>query len=75
MAIHKDRLNCVMLGVGAAFDFHAGKIKQAPVWMQAKGLEWLFRLFMEPTRLWKRYLKHNPRFAVLAIRELIQKKQ
>ena len=75
MAIHKDRVNSVMLGVGAAFDFHAGKIKQAPVWMQAKGLEWLFRLFMEPTRLWKRYLKHNPRFAVLAIRELIQKKQ
>ena len=51
--------------VGAAFDFHADKVRQAPNWLQNKGLEWLFRLFTEPGRLWKRYLKHNPRFAVL----------
>jgi N-acetylglucosaminyldiphosphoundecaprenol N-acetyl-beta-D-mannosaminyltransferase len=52
----------VMLGVGAAFDFHSGRIRQAPGWMQRVGMEWLFRLCVEPRRLWKRYLKHNPRF-------------
>ena len=63
-------VQAVMLGVGAAFDFHAGMLRQAPGWMQARGLEWLFRLAVEPRRLCKRYLKHNPRFAVLAMREL-----
>lgn len=52
----------LMIGVGAAFDFHAGKIKQAPRWMQRSGLEWFFRLCSEPRRLGKRYLKNNPRF-------------
>ena len=64
-------VRAVMLGVGAAFDFHAGMLRQAPEWMQQRGLEWLFRLAVEPRRLWKRYLKHNPRFAVLAMRELL----
>ena len=63
-------VRAVMLGVGAAFDFHAGMLRQAPAWMQKCGLEWLFRLAVEPRRLWKRYLKHNPRFAVLAVKEL-----
>ncbi|WP_175483611.1 WecB/TagA/CpsF family glycosyltransferase [Amphritea atlantica] len=62
MAEHKDRLRCVMLGVGAAYDFIAGSKKHAPRWMQKFGLEWLFRLVSEPKRLWKRYLKQNPRF-------------
>lgn len=62
MAGHKDKLNCVMLGVGAAFDFIAGNKKHAPRWVQNMGLEWLFRLCSEPRRLWKRYLKQNPRF-------------
>jgi N-acetylglucosaminyldiphosphoundecaprenol N-acetyl-beta-D-mannosaminyltransferase len=62
IASHKNRLPLVMLAVGAAFDFHAGKIKQAPRWMMRMGLEWLFRFAVEPGRLWKRYLKHNPRF-------------
>lgn len=62
MAEHKADLNCVMLGVGAAFDFIAGSKNHAPRWMQKFGLEWLFRLFSEPKRLWKRYLKQNPRF-------------
>lgn len=62
MAAHKDRLPLVTLGVGAAFDFHSGRVKQAPRWLQLLGLEWLFRLAMEPRRLWRRYLKHNPRF-------------
>jgi N-acetylglucosaminyldiphosphoundecaprenol N-acetyl-beta-D-mannosaminyltransferase len=54
-----------MIGVGAAFDFHAGRTKQAPGWMQRRGLEWLFRLLMEPARLWKRYLLITPRFLPL----------
>lgn len=62
MARHKDKLPCVMIGVGAAFDFFSGRQKHAPRWMQMAGLEWLFRLASDPKRLWKRYLKHNPRF-------------
>jgi N-acetylglucosaminyldiphosphoundecaprenol N-acetyl-beta-D-mannosaminyltransferase len=52
----------LMVGVGAAFDFHAGRVRQAPRWMQRSGLEWLFRLLCEPRRLAKRYLKNNPLF-------------
>jgi len=52
----------VFLGVGAAFDFHTGRVRQAPSWMQQAGLEWFFRLTQEPARLWKRYLVSNPRF-------------
>lgn len=77
MAAHVGKLNCpVMLGVGAAFDFHTGRVKQAPRWMQDAGLEWLFRLTQEPKRLWKRYLVNNPLFVTsllltrLGLREL-----
>jgi exopolysaccharide biosynthesis WecB/TagA/CpsF family protein len=71
MIAHRDQLDCVMLGVGAAFDFLAGVTPQAPVWMQRSGLEWIYRLASEPRRLWKRYLKHNPRFiCLLALRWL-----
>ena len=60
MAQHRDRLaGVVMVGVGAAFDFHAGRVPQAPRWMQRSGLEWFFRLLMEPRRLWRRYLLLN----------------
>lgn len=52
----------VMLGVGAAFDFHAGRVSQAPRWVQRSGFEWLYRLVQEPRRLWKRYLRNNPLF-------------
>lgn len=62
MAAHRGLLPCVMIGVGAAFDFFSGRKKHAPRWMQQAGLEWLFRLASDPGRLWKRYLKHNPRF-------------
>ncbi|WP_245616381.1 WecB/TagA/CpsF family glycosyltransferase [Deinococcus radiopugnans] len=62
MAEHTAQLDAVLLGMGAAFDFHSGRVKQAPAAMQRLGLEWLFRLIMEPRRLWKRYAKHNPRF-------------
>lgn len=62
MAEHKGNLNCVMLGVGAAYDFIAGEKKHAPRWMQKIGMEWMFRLCSEPKRLWKRYFSTNPRF-------------
>jgi N-acetylglucosaminyldiphosphoundecaprenol N-acetyl-beta-D-mannosaminyltransferase len=62
MAQHKESLNCVMLGVGAAYDFIAGSKKHAPRWMQQIGMEWFFRLCSEPKRLWRRYLSTNPRF-------------
>ena len=71
MADHHEKINAVMIGVGAAFDFHAGAKPQAPVWIQRIGLEWLFRLVTEPRRLWKRYLYHNPRFIFLAIADLM----
>ena len=65
MAEHLDRLEVtLMAGVGAAFDFHAGRLRQAPLWMRRCGLEWLFRLGCEPRRLWKRYLKNNPLFVL-----------
>lgn len=57
-----ERLEMPVLAVGAAFDFHAGSLKMAPKWMQDCGLEWLFRLWAEPGRLWKRYLHLNPLF-------------
>lgn len=71
MAEHRGKVRAVMLGVGAAFDFHSGVKSQAPSWMQSLGLEWLFRLLTEPRRLWKRYLYHNSRFIFLAIADLL----
>jgi N-acetylglucosaminyldiphosphoundecaprenol N-acetyl-beta-D-mannosaminyltransferase len=71
MAEQRGRLPIVMLGVGAAFDFHAGLKRQSPAWMQQLGLEWLFRLIQEPRRLWRRYLYNNPRFIFLAILDLL----
>lgn len=71
MAAHRGRVQAVMLGVGAAFDFIAGAKRQAPRWMMAIGMEWFFRLITEPRRLWKRYLKHNPRFVILFAGQLL----
>lgn len=68
---HRDRLPIVTLGVGAAFDFIAGSKRQAPRWMQRFGLEWAFRLISEPRRLWRRYLRQNPRFVALFARQLV----
>ena len=65
MHSHVGELKIPMLGVGAAFDFHSGRVRQAPAWMQRMGMEWFFRLLMEPRRLWRRYAWHNPRFVVL----------
>ncbi len=65
MAAIRGRLDApVLVGVGAAFDFHAGLVPQAPPWMQRVGLEWLFRLRQEPRRLWRRYARHNPRYVI-----------
>ena len=71
MAAHRGRINAVMIGVGAAFDYHAGTIQRAPLWMQRNGLEWLHRLASEPGRLWKRYLVTNTLFVLGAIRQLV----
>jgi N-acetylglucosaminyldiphosphoundecaprenol N-acetyl-beta-D-mannosaminyltransferase len=69
MAAHVDVLpNCVLLGVGAAFDLHAHGLPQAPIWMQRSGLEWLYRLIREPRRLARRYLSNNPRFVAAIVR-------
>jgi N-acetylglucosaminyldiphosphoundecaprenol N-acetyl-beta-D-mannosaminyltransferase len=72
MAVYRKRLDApVLIGVGAAFDFHSGRIQQAPTWMQRLGLEWLHRLLKEPKRLWYRYLVYNPQFALLACLQLL----
>ena len=74
MAAHREKLKAVMLGVGASFDFFAGNVRESPEWMGRLGLEWAFRLTQEPRRLWRRYLILNPRFTLLAARQLISKK-
>lgn len=72
MAAHRGRINAVMIGVGAAFDYHAGTIQRAPIWMQNAGLEWLHRLASEPRRLWRRYLVTNTLFVLGAARQLLK---
>ena len=70
MAEMRDRLDAPILGgVGAAFDFHAGLVPQAPSWMQRRGLEWTYRLAREPRRLWRRYARYNPRFVAAFARQ------
>jgi N-acetylglucosaminyldiphosphoundecaprenol N-acetyl-beta-D-mannosaminyltransferase len=71
MLAHRGHVNAVMLGVGAAFDFQAGTVVRAPLWMRDNGLEWLHRLISEPKRLWKRYLVTNSMFVLGAMRQLL----
>ena len=66
---HMDKVNGVMIGVGAGFDYHAGNIKRAPMWMQKLSLEWLYRLLQDPKRLFKRYLVTNTRYLWLIHRK------
>ena len=66
---HRDKVNCLMLGVGAGFDFHAGTVKRAPSWMRNHYLEWFYRLIQDPQRLWKRYVQTNGKFLLLAVRD------
>lgn len=69
---HREQLQVpVMVGVGQAFDVHAGRLKQAPFWMREHGLEWVFRLASEPRRLWRRYLIYNSQFVFNALLELL----
>lgn len=72
MAEHRGRIEAVMIGVGAAFDFHAGTVTRAPRWMRLNGLEWLHRLLSEPRRLWRRYLVTNTAFIVGAMQQLLR---
>jgi exopolysaccharide biosynthesis WecB/TagA/CpsF family protein len=67
----RERLPMPIVCVGAAFDFHAGTLRQAPTWMQRRGLEWAFRLGMEPRRLWRRYMRAIPIFVFLLGRQYI----
>lgn len=69
MAEHYGELQCVLVGVGAAFDMLGGKTRNAPVWMQERGLEWVFRLASEPRRLWRRHVMNDPRFLALLARQ------
>ena len=69
IAQHRGRVDAVMLGVGAAFDYHAGTLKRAPEWMRASGLEWLHRVSTEPRRLWRRYLVTNSIFIATSVSE------
>ncbi len=70
MAEHRGALDApLLIGVGAAFDMHAGNVRRAPLWMRERGLEWLFRLSLEPRRLWRRYLGTIPRFGLALLRE------
>jgi len=72
MAAMRDRLDApILAGVGAAFDFHAGIVPQAPAWMQRVGLEWSYRLAREPRRLWRRYARYNPRFVAGFLRQYV----
>jgi N-acetylglucosaminyldiphosphoundecaprenol N-acetyl-beta-D-mannosaminyltransferase len=71
MHAHHGRVKAVMVGVGAAFDFHAGVVKRAPLWMQRHGLEWLHRLLRDPRRLGKRYLVGNGSFIVVVLLDLL----
>lgn len=69
MYAHRDKVNGLMIGVGAGFDYHADVIKRAPKWMQKLSLEWLYRLLQDPKRLWKRYLSTNFKFLWLVSKE------
>lgn len=71
---HRNLIHMPLLAVGAAFDFHAGLLAQAPKWMQKRGLEWIFRLIHEPRRLWRRYVYLNPLYVSLLILQRLRVK-
>ncbi|MBI3897921.1 MAG: WecB/TagA/CpsF family glycosyltransferase [Gammaproteobacteria bacterium] len=73
MARHRGRIKAVMIGVGAAFDYHAGSLRRAPPWMRRAGLEWLYRLLCEPRRLWRRYAVTNSLFALYVVDRMIRR--
>ena len=71
MNAHRGKINALMLGVGAGFDFHAGTVRRAPRWMREHYLEWLYRLLQDPGRLWKRYIKTNVKFVFLLMKNAL----
>lgn len=75
MAAHRGRVQAVMIGVGAAFDYHSGVVRRAPLWWQRNGLEWLYRLISDPQRLMKRYMVTNTLFVIGLSRQLIARKR
>lgn len=70
----RENVKPLMLGIGAAFDLLAGRIPEAPAWLQAIGMEWLYRLMREPRRLWRRYVFNNPAFLVLFTFQLLRRR-
>lgn len=74
VADHQGRVHAAMLAVGAAFDYHAGNLRRPPSWMQRVGLEWLWRLALEPRRLWRRYAVTNTRYAGMLARHLLRQR-
>lgn len=74
MAAHRGRIRATLVGVGAAFDYHAGTVRRAPPWMQRSGLEWSFRLMSEPRRLWRRYLVTNSVFVARLLPGLLRRR-
>jgi N-acetylglucosaminyldiphosphoundecaprenol N-acetyl-beta-D-mannosaminyltransferase len=74
MSRQRGQVQAVMVGVGAAFDFHAGTLPRAPVWMRRHGLEWLHRLVSDPRRLWRRYLVTNSLFVANAVLDLLRRR-
>jgi N-acetylglucosaminyldiphosphoundecaprenol N-acetyl-beta-D-mannosaminyltransferase len=74
MERHYEALPQTLIGVGAAFDFHTGKVSRAPKWMQAAMLEWLYRFAAEPRRLWRRYLVLAPKFAFQVVAQGITRR-
>ncbi len=72
MAEYISKFDCsLMLGVGAAFDLHTGRMSDSPEWVKRSGLQWAHRLLQEPRRLWKRYLVNNPKFLVAITAQLL----
>jgi len=72
MGMHREQLAVpAIVGIGQAFDIYAGKLRQAPIWMRENGMEWLFRLLLEPRRLWRRYLVYNTRFIIWLLLEAL----
>ncbi|WP_214807096.1 WecB/TagA/CpsF family glycosyltransferase [Exiguobacterium sp. s102] len=70
-----ESMNSILIGVGAAFDFHTGKIKRAPSIIQKVGMEWMYRLLQDPKRLWKRYLINNSLYILFIVLSRLRKKE
>jgi len=69
-----EKLNIKMAaGIGAVFNFYSGSVRRAPYWMQKAGLEWLYRIYAEPKRLFKKYMIYNTKFIILVLKDLLKR--